>query len=441
LKHIKPYFIFSILVIVLGILCVIPANSLLMTNIVIKSHGAISTGPYARSGSAEDIQAAIDWVVANGGIGDVYIPAGTFNFVEVGEPWMTVEIPAGVNIFGAPTERDVEGQVTEWKTVLTMPYEAPSGSEFFHIKGEQDPNKPSRFSDIKLVGYREINPTSTTMYFGVIMDDILNGRVDHCSFRNLGESGVAFWVGAYGMGGRKEYGRTFTSGVIDHCSFVNTAGVPYGSDGTWNTRTVGYGVAMSRGGYSEEWDENIENVFGQYTPYSVYIEDCYFERWRHCICSGAGSHWVLRHSTISNDFGHGSVDSHAQAWIYEGRTIVGTRAAEIYNNQFVNPVNEQPYSALDVFWQRGGAALFFNNTISGYDLAVYLSQEAPDTIEKCQIHDTYIWNNNLGGAQEISVWTDKKPIEEGIDYFRHAPQTFNYEPYPYPHPLTLESAP
>ena len=446
LRHIKRCTILSISVIVLGIFSLLPAISLSIINVVIESSGVISTGAYARSGSAEDIQAAVDWVAATEGIGNVYIPAGTFNFVEVGEPWMTIEIPAGVNLFGAPTERDSDGQVVEWQTVLTMPFEAPSDVEattrFFRIAGTQNPDKSSRFSDIKLVGYREINPDSTTLYRGVVVEDVLNCRVDHCSFRNLGESGVDFSVGEYGMWGRKEYGRTFTSGVVDHCSFVNTAGVPYGSDGTWYTRTVGYGVSMSRGSHCEEWDENIQNVFGQYTPYTVFIEDCHFERWRHCVCGGTGSHWVLRHSTVSKDFGYGSVDSHGQAHINsDGRVIVGCRAAEIYDNQFVNPVNEPPYSGLDVFWQRGGAGLFFNNTLSGYDEAVSLSQEAPDTIEKCQIKDTYVWNNVLGGAQEITVWYgDSNPIEEGVDYFLHAPQTFTYEPYPYPHPLTIEAA-
>ena len=63
----------------------------------------------ATNGSAVGIQEAVDQVAA-AGYGNVFIPEGTFNFVEVGEPWTTVTIPAGVNIFGAPTERDANDQ-------------------------------------------------------------------------------------------------------------------------------------------------------------------------------------------------------------------------------------------------------------------------------------------------------------------------------------------
>ena len=108
---------------------------------------------YAVSGSASDIQAAVNLVVNSGGIGNVLLPEGTFNFYEVGETWTTVLVPAGVNIIGASTERDSDGQVLEWKTILVMPFEAPDDSTWFEVNGNNDPNEQTRITDLKLVGY------------------------------------------------------------------------------------------------------------------------------------------------------------------------------------------------------------------------------------------------------------------------------------------------
>jgi len=423
------------LILLIGIFSLSSAFSSLMNSIVIRSTGEILTSAYARSGSARDIQAAVDWVLANGGMGKVYIPQGTFNFVEPGEHWVTVNIPAEVSLFGAPTERDANGQVVEWKTVLVMPYEAPFDSTFFKVTDEQNRSKPFRFSDIKLVGYREFDPNSTVLYNGLIISDVLDFRVDHCYFRNIAGIGVASYIGDYGHGGRKEYGRTYTCGVIDHCKFINTHGHV---EASWANSTVHYGVNIARGSYCEEWEEDISKVLGQYTPYTVFIEDCYFEKWRHCVVGNRGAHYVFRHNTIADDYGYGSLDAHGWGWIEEGRVLVGTRAMEIYNNQFLNPIQWK-----DCIWVRGGAGVFFNNTVSGYTHFVYLSQEASDDVPKCQIHDVWVWNNNLPeGCTEITVYYgEKNPILEGTHYFRHAPHTFNYQPYPYPHPLTLEAAP
>ena len=111
LKSTKFYAIFLILTMLVGIFTLSPVISSLMNDVVIRSTGRISTVAYARSGSAKDIQAVADQVAAAGGIGNVYIPAGTFNFVEIGESWMTVDVPAGMSLFGAPTERDADGQI------------------------------------------------------------------------------------------------------------------------------------------------------------------------------------------------------------------------------------------------------------------------------------------------------------------------------------------
>lgn len=432
LQNTKFCAILLVSLILVGIFSLSPAISSLMNDVVIRSTGEISAPPNvtAKSGSAKDIQAAVDWVAASGdGLGNVHIPEGTFNFVEVGEPWMTVNIPAGVNLFGAPTERDVNDQVIEWKTVLVMPWDVPGtwhygGIAWFRIVGAGDPTKPSRFSDIKLVGYRSIDPSSTTVHGAIKIEDVVDFHVDHCYFEH-----TCLGVSVLGL---------YSRGVFDHDFFVN----PHGVVGMYmDDCTVFYGVSVGRG-YGDYWEDDVSKVLGKYTDYTVFIEDCYFEKWRHCVAANNGAHYVFRHNTIKNDFGYGSLDAHGWGVMEDGViTMVGTRAVEIYENQIVDPV--KLILPLQTILIRGGGGVIFNNTITGYELAFYLSQEASDDVPKCQVKDVWIWNNTLSpGTQEISVYYgDKNPIIEGEHYYRHAPHTFAYEPYPYPHPLTLEEKP
>jgi hypothetical protein len=411
-----------ILLMFTGIFSLSPAISSLTADVVVRSTGKILSGAYARSGSAEDIQAAVDWVASNGGIGNVYIPEGTFNFVNIGESWKTVNIPAGVSLFGAPTERYTNGSVVEWKTVLVMPYDVPGNDavgipNWFHISGNSNPTKPSRFSDIKLVGYRTFNSSSTSMHAGLSVGGgdeggVINFRVDHCYFLNTAGGGVGV------CGSDLQNGPDTMCGVIDHCKFVNTAGVPY----LWEDRTVDYGVYVSRGGgWSKDyspWETDISKVLGKYTNYTVFVEDCYFEKWRHCVVCREGADVVLRHSIIKNDYGYGSVDIHGDS---------PGRAYEIYNCTFSGCEE-------DAIWWRAGGGVVFNNTVTDYTVFAYLTRENTDS--KYWPHDIWVWNNKLPTGVS-PVTTDGGPVKD-VDYFLHAPDTFSYMPYPYPHPLTLE---
>jgi len=401
------------------------AISSLMESSVIKNTGEILTGAYARSGSARDIQAAVDWVVTNGSIGNVYIPQGTFNLVEPGEPWVTVNIPAGVNVFGAFTERGANGQVVEWKTILVMPYDVPGplgNSPFwFRITGNGDPNKPSRFSDIKLVGYRTFDPNSTTLHSGISIKNVVDFRVDHCYFEHTCGGGIS----TFGLNCR---------GVIDHCFFVNHHGHV---ESAIANCTVDYGICFYRE-YGDVWEDDVSKVLGQYTDYTIFIEDCYFEKWRHCTAANAGAHYVIRYSTIKNDYGFGSIDSHGWGdWDGTKVVMVGTRATEIYGCTIIDAV-ESPWAT----FIRGGAGIAFGNTVGGgtYTTFLYFSNEADPEVLKCWVHDWYIWNNTmLGGTTEIIEYDPNNQITEGVDYFLYQPGW--YEPYPYPHPLTLEATP
>jgi len=367
----------------------------------------------AKSGYWKDIQEAVDLVASMGG-GNVYIPEGTFNFVNVNESWTgaRVVIPAGVNLFGARTERYENGSVKEWKTVLVMPWDMPGDKSYnpphwFLIEGNSDPNKSSRFSDIKLVGYREFNHSATGMYRGILIKGVQNFRIDHCFFDEIPE-GVETGI-------QTTYP---SSGIIDHNIFDNEY-CNYTLD--WYTREVGYGIGVNRHEWWTTWD-NITDILGQYLNYTVFIEDNFFTRWRSVVAGNRGAHYVFRHNIVKGGLGKGEVDIHP-SW---NSPYVSCRAAEVYENIFIDPVNIHAY-AVEMF---AGGGVFFNNTLSGYEIFIIDSATSWNTTLMGP-QEVYIWNNNLGGAIVEDGW-----MEENVHYFLYKPDW--YTPYPYPHPLTLE---
>jgi len=360
----------------------------------------------AKSGYWKDIQEAVNLVASMGG-GNVYIPEGTFNFVNVNESWTgaRVIIPAGVNLFGAPTEKYSNGSVKEWKTVLVMPWDVPGFSGnvpvWFKIVGSKNPDKPSRFSDLKLVGYRDFDPNSTSLHQAMVVENVVNFRIDHCYFRHTCE-------GVYIVN---------SSGVIDHCLFINEYGWHGGSD--WGNRTIGYGVNIARTPLETRW-ENITNILGKYLDYTVFIEDCVFTKWRHCVVGNLGAHYVVRHCIFKGDFAFASIDLHPM-WI---QPYSACRAAEIYENVF----KEQIETGIAIkFWSGGGVV--FNNIIRNH--TYFITSDNGGWNPNFYPHDIYIWNNDINGTI-----LHAGAMTEGEDYFLYKPDW--YTPYPYPHPLTLE---
>jgi hypothetical protein len=392
----------------------------------------------AASGSAADIQTAVDQIVAAGGIGDVHVPEGTFNFYEPGETWEAVEVPVGVNIFGAPTQRDADDQVVEWKTKLVMPFEALDGSVWF--KYEINDNIPFRFSDLKLIGYRYYNVSSETMYTAISINGpytsypdagVLDFRIDHCDFQDM--CGSALYIGPHAEHNRRVY-----RGIIDHNILNNT----YGDPGfmRYEERTLGYGIGVRRWA-SDFWDHITSNVVGHYNNYTIFIEDNYFSKWRHSVASNDGIHYVFRHNIVDGDYATASIDGHGSYADDSHSYAVGTRAIEAYENMFRDPDT----TWTSVPWainHRGGAGIFFNNTLEGYYALMDLNNDWGNYdpyCPHCRIYDTYIWDNELGGGKTIKYNSDS---QENVHYFLRPPSMaedgFEYTPYPYPHPLTLE---
>jgi len=351
----------------------------------------------ADSGLLSDIQAAVN-AADTAGKKNVWIPQGRFPLPLDGS---FVTVPEGINIYGD-------------NTVLALEEEAPTRetSAFIQFVGSGRQDITTQISGVRFEGFREKDINSVTMYSGISLTNIFNFRVDHSDFQNIAGNGVR----VLGLHSR---------GVIDHCNLVNTAGVPNPYDAP--PRSVGYGVHITRGGTCSEWETDITKVLGQNTAYTVFIEDCHFEKWRHCVSSNNGAHYVLRHCTGDGCFGYGDVDSHGTS------VLVGTRAIEVYNNEFINQVD--PPGQADFIWVRGGAAAIFNNNLLTYRYFLVMINEG--TVEKCWVHDVYVYDNIIDAAQLYSITGGV--IVEGIDF--HFSKPTWYEPYTYPHPLTLGETP
>lgn len=458
----------TIIAVLVATFAVYPVLSALTANVVIVNSGKIEAGVnvVADSGSARDIQAAVDWVAAHGGKGNVTIPAGTFNFVNVGEAWQTVNVPPGINIIGAPTTgNDSRGIPTTWNTVLVEPYDTnntwdsgvdttffnlgcggPNFADFAGFSGTLPPNRyPIRFSNIKLQGIRTLIPTSTSLPVGIIIYGIIDYRIDHCCLENMAGGGIIVdpWY----------YENLFCCGVIDHCRIYNTHG--WDVLANYAEGNIGYGCAFARSYYPDSgpWDTTM-SVLGKYTSYTHFIENCYFSKWRHCVSSGHNGYYVFRYNIIDQDFAHYSLDVHGQRDTEAGRW--GGRGAEIYENTFTNmlPVDEGGQAGLNrVFQDGGGCGVWFNNYVDSTYSIMSLYAEDAVADPTCHLKDFYLWGNKgtwtlpfngipSGFTASRNVYADWSrtaydPTNPSYPNVNPSWSIAGYKPYPYPHPLTL----
>jgi len=359
-------------------------------------------GIKAENGTAVGIQDAIDLATSREA---VYVPAGTYNWTE-SAPWEIVEIDVEKvsGLFGGRTERYENDSVVEWTTIIQIPWDAGDTDTYnrpalFEITGDGNVSETSRISDFSFIGYRSFNTSATLLINGIRVNSTIDFRIDHNNFEHITGDCI------------RTFGH-YCCGVIDHNIFNNTIGNP----DPYDERTIGYGIFPSREDPCYTWDTDISSFMGQYTNYSIYIENNLFTLWRHCVASNYGVHFVFRYNTVVNGTGYGEIDAHTA---YTG---VGTRAWEVYENTFINPVG---YGG--VLWShsmKDGEGVSFNNTITGYNQWGFL-------------YDTnltaYIWDNT-----NPTVW-HSGDVYEGTDYFLYARP--NYTPYPYPHPLVSGEEP
>ena|GEM_PF-3527029 len=408
------------------------AFSSLMNNIVIQSTGRIATEVYAASGSASDIQAAVNLISSVGGT--VYVPAGTFHWN--GE---TVTIPGGVNVIGA-SPAGCKGHEDNWEsytpsTILHNNFAQgdPDMPSMFIVDGWSYPNKPSRISGIQFEATAPTNPTNEAFQngFAIWMFHVLDFRVDHCTFINFCD--IAVFCDS--LSASSPIGKS--RGVIDHCVVDN----PYklsGSGWLW-----GYGF-VARGDWktAAHWDTDITHFIGQYDSSSIptgasimFVEDCHLSRTRHATDGSAGAWEVIRYNLIDN-----SIPPYGDIGMHGATDGMSGRGFEVYENT-MNEIVADDGNDIGVRL-RGGSGFIFNNRFtmdqnSPNAYLLYLDREG--NIEEQFVKNTYIWNNVY---TKSSFLNNRGDYTENIDYFLRAPNQqqdgFTYTPYPYPHPLTLQ---
>jgi hypothetical protein len=419
---------FSIPLAVILIVTACIANAQLTNTAKIQNTGQISANKiWAKSGSAEDIQAAVDAVAAAGG-GTVYIPAGNFTFnIDFSRTkfsgYAGVVIPGGVNVIGAGANQ----------TILYCPlsgwdYSNLARQSLFLLDGSNE--KPIRISGIVFQG--SVNTT-----YGADDDRALKGiyacgvkdcRIDHCVFIDFVSAGIAV---------TNNYVHKWNRGVIDHCIFDN----PYKDTFyalTGNKPYWAYGVIVG-GDYI--WREDFESYYlGQYNNDTWFIEDCSFRRNRHAVAMGSSCAWaVIRYCNftemIVSYFGS-YVDAHG-----------GARGYEVYNNTIVNcPTDNRSIIGYDGQYMgvginpRGGAGVIFNNTLVNFDVSAAIRLSNDQTNETYRLNGFWIWNNTfINVTHQLDTSPGSFTIDENDEYFLYAKT--NYNPYLYPHPLTLQEMP
>jgi hypothetical protein len=405
-----------LLVMVAGIFSLSPMVSSLTDYVVIRSTGEIyTTKIFARSGSAGDIQAAVDAVAAAGG-GSVYVPEGTFNFTSSNteynkltktNTYTAVLIPGGVNVFGAGAD----------KTVLVQPTDPPYNVDMFYIDGTN--GKSVRISGIKFDGYVS-NETYNNRAIGVLRAQ--DFRIDHNIFEDFSNAAVTT---------SKNYPYGYLHrGVIDHNTFDN----PYKGD-AWNPALYGaYGIIVIAD--YKTW-EPLDNILGKYGDNTIYIENNNFSRTRYAVASNGGGWYVFRYNNVSKPrpANFAGVDVHEGGLYGDGSSWPSGRGLEAYNNFIAQ--GETPIYMLG-FRLRAGSGVVYNNTIQDASVGVQLTKFDWATNETNYVKDLYIWGNTYNNVgTQLSIVGGF--YQENVHYFLYAKE--GYAPYPYPHPLTLEEIP
>ena len=432
------YVLFMLVTAVSVILICSPAISLLFQNVFIQFNGTIGSlsSVTALSGEPEELQAAIDIVNAAGG-GTVYIPAGTFHWN--GE---TVQSYGGVNIIGA-SPAGCMGHESNWQSYIattilhndavgTLSYNVPN---MLNVDGSN--GKPFRISGIQFeatppepVGDNEWQQSGCA----IDLSQGKNFRLDHCTFINF--AGIAVRNRAWGSVG------TFSYGLIDHC----VIDVAYkDTEGSWQG---GYGWVTAGNMFTDKnnFVAGAQLYAGKYEAIPdvalTIVEDCHASRCRHAIDGADGAVIAVRYSLFDNPAAYltqsnniGDICAHGGGW----GTMCTTVLLEAYNNVITGKANFGT-TAIRI---RGGSGLFYNNDFNPPDngnpswAQAFVMLDADSSVPEFQVKQTYIWDNSYSNCNFI--WNSAGRVEN-VDYFLRAPTLaqdgWTYTPYTYPHPLT-----
>jgi hypothetical protein len=384
---------FAVIAIFAIMLLVTVAFAALNSNIIITLSGTISTDVIANSGSAADIQAAVNIASSRGG-GTVRVPAGTFDWYDE-----QVTVPGGVNVIGAGIGY----------TVLRQTKPAPFKTMFV-LNGAN--GKASHCSEMELRGLITSLSGETSGPIAFAINNMKDYRISYCKMLDFPNSAITV----------SSDSTHICRGVIDH-NFIDN---PYKDviGGAW-----AYGIIISSNHYTE-WDEDITHLLGQYESIPVifptaYIEYNTFNRCRHSVASNQLGWYVFRYNNATQTNNNSIIDVHGA-----GETAAGGRGLECYNNILTGG----SYGAA----LRGGSGVVWGNTIRNTAIGVQVAKDITGTPLR-PMSDLYIWGNTYENVATIFRNADGYYVEN-VNYFLRAPSQaqdgFTYSPYQSPHPLT-----
>jgi len=320
-------------------------------------------------------QAIQDALDSLGGPGTVIVPAGRY------------PVDGTLIIRGDGVTLQGDGDDTElFRTIdaTTTPMVVSTGQQLVRITG------------IRFEGFSNLDPDfgqlSSGQEVGVHIADGVDFRVDHCTFTRTGRSGV--WTSGA------------TSGVVDHCVFVDLFNPV--------VNNLGYGVEV--GGIN--MPEEVE-PFG--SGRATFIEDSSFQLCRHSVASNRAARYVFRFNHVTqNQIAH-AVDAHG----HEFGSMVGTEWVDVHDNLIEDPI----YVGYAVRI-RGGLGLVWNNTFIGYNEGIELTQDTDQATGP-----VYISGNTI--IPDTSPMVRARGTMGTPVFFLFLPD--DYVPYPYPHPLVTDS--
>lgn len=428
-----------------------------LTTVSVYSAGAVT-------GSASDIQTAVNTVDTNGG-GDIYVPWGNFSW-GIGDT-VTYTGSNDINIIG-DSRAGCKGHEDNWEnytatTILHSNDAPPMSNRMFYFGGQG--HNPLVYGSVKVsnIQFEATPPANYTeedagqgAHSAVYIQQIPDFRVSYCTFIDFCEKAVQLTAND----GYHEDANISCYGVVDHCYMTlpyKTTDPVVGSPPEW---FWGYGVQVNGESYaftddSPWWDSTATDFWGKYGYRRwftmAYIEDCHFEYMRHCITTGGRGYFVSRFNLLDKP----ACGYTASALDQHGALSYGGRGGAYYNNTIIGASeNKQPWSPYDDYWSlafglRGGHNLVYDNTFtcdtnSANNYFIILQNDEREGYEYMYLNHTYIWDNSYTNCSFLQN-NDPATIHEDLEYFLREPTQeadgFTYTSYFYPHPLTLEDCP
>lgn len=384
--------------------------SALMSGKTMAAVGAYRQSVMAGSCSAVDVQAALDAVVATGGI--VMLPSGTCDW---GGQKVTLQMQ-NADVYLRAAGKGVGGTTIKRSTAAADSYALTLNCASASGRVE--------VSDIAFEG----NAQAGTLDAGIrLINSCRDFKLHDMSFTKFVKSGI-------------ETKGSNSRGVIYRSDFTNNYDPGSPSNG------YGYGVVV----YGTDSESRPPLSLG--TAEAVFIEDNYFRQNRHSVASNSNSRYVVRHNeliTTNTTRDTAMIDAHGK-----GSSVShGSRSWEVYENRLYFDGDDYQSDGISM---RGGDGVVFNNTLGGskltgltiaYVLNLVTENECPGggvppIVE--QTTQAWIWANSwlpTVAQQGVTVRAQGNCalyFRQGQEYFLYMPS--GYAPYVYPHPLRATEA-